>query len=156
MDHVQSVLDEYESEIGLPKYTKDAFSDIDEYFNLTRNELGRLGPEDCAEISIRLSQFALYTQQKLNIELSRNSWGQHKLLEIVSPLLSQYDKYLKYESKVMLACQENEVGKKLTKIINYTQQRIDRLQFISGNIKNLSDDIKNYGKIKSYIHRGET
>lgn len=153
MDYVQSVLDEYESEIGLPRYAKDAFEDIDEYFNLTKTELHKLGPEDCAEIGIRLCQFALYTQQKLNTELSRCAWAEHELKNLVSPLLVDYDKFIKYENKVALICLENEAAKKLDKIISYTQQRINRLQFISGNIRNLSEDIKSYGRIKSFLNK---
>ena len=48
-----TILDEYEQSIGLPKYQNDYLSsdELNNYLNMDRDQIEKLSPEDCAQIS---------------------------------------------------------------------------------------------------------
>lgn len=60
------VLDEYESSIGLGKYSQThsfTESELSEYLNMSRDSIEKLTPEDCAQISYRLAQYAFFFKE---------------------------------------------------------------------------------------------
>ena len=63
------ILDEYEKSISLSEYSigcSVAESEINNYLSMNRDEIEKLTPEDCAQISYRLAQFGFYLQRSLN------------------------------------------------------------------------------------------
>lgn len=134
------ILDEYEQSIGLPMYNNTAFSEteLNDYLTMTRDSLEKLGPEDCAQISYRLSQFAFHIQRTANREIARYNWADETLKETIADEINNYKGY-GYIEKASQAIKHNDRAQSLQNIKKFAKQRSDRLSYLSGNIKNLSD-----------------
>jgi hypothetical protein len=140
METVVKALDDYEKSIGLPEpITPGTEEELQQYFSMNRDELESLSARDCAAISLRLAQFSLYIQRLYNRETSRLNWAKTTLSESIAKEFGNYSQYTKYDIKVALIAKENEFVRKVQQIINYAQQRMDRLYFLSTNIKYLSE-----------------
>jgi hypothetical protein len=144
-----NILDEYETTIGLHKYTSTILSEseLNSYFTMNRDDLEKLSPEDCAQISYRLSQFAFHVQRTLNREIARYNWADETLKEIVADEINNYKGY-GYVEKFYQAVKHNEKASSISSIKKYAKQRIDRLSYISNTIKNLADMLLNIQKTK--------
>jgi len=144
-----NILDEYESSIGFYKYTPDFLSEneLNLYFSMNRDALEKLSPEDCAQIAYRLSQFAFHIQRTLNREITRLNWAEETIKEVIANEINNYKGY-GYVEKFYQAIKHNDKAGSLNAIKKYAKQRVDRLSYISNNIKNLADMILNIQKTK--------
>lgn len=140
VNYWDSVLDEYESSIGLPSYSADSLSssELNTYLIMSRDELEKLGPEDCAQISYRLGQFSFHIQRSLNRELARYNWADEMIKEVIADEINNYKGY-GYVEKAYQAIKHNEKASSLNNIKKYAKQRSDRLSYLASNLKNLSD-----------------
>lgn len=137
------VLDEYESTIGLGRYSdQHGFSEeeLNSYFSMPRDSIERLTPEDCAQIAMRLSQYAFFIQRTLNREIARYNWSEESIKEVIADELNNYKGY-GYVEKSLQAIKHNDKAAGLNKIKKYAKQRMDRMSYLANNIKNLSDII---------------
>jgi hypothetical protein len=143
------ILDEYENSIGLSEYTTNIINneEINKYTSMTRDEIEKLSPEDCAQISYRLSQFAFYLQRSLNRELARYNWAEENIKEVIADEINNYKGY-GYIEKSLQAIKHNEKASGLNSIKKYAKQRGDRLQYLANSIKNLSDVMLSIQKSK--------
>jgi hypothetical protein len=134
------ILDEYEKGIGMPVYSESAFQEIElqEYLTMNRNVIEKLSPEDCAQISMRLGQFAFHIQRTINREQARHNWAEETIKEIIANDINNYKGY-GYVEKSYQAIIGNEKAFALNRIKKYAKQRMDRLGYLANNIKNLSD-----------------
>ena len=98
----------------------------------------RTTPEDCAQISYRLGQFAFHIQRTLNREQARYNWAEETIKEVIADEINTYKGY-GYLEKSTQAIKHNDRADKLNKIKKYAKQRCDRLTFLATSIKNLSD-----------------
>jgi len=146
------ILDEYESSIGLGQYKSDIFHDneINLYFSMNRDHIEKLTPDDCLQIAYRLSQFALHIQRSNNREIARYNWADETTKEIIADDINNYKGY-GFLEKSLQAIKHNERANALNKIKKYAKQRSDRLSYLSGNIKNLSDILMMVYRSKSTI-----
>lgn len=134
------ILDTYENSIGLPRYQETIISEteLQEYFSMNRDVLEKMSPEDTAQISYRLSQFAFHIQRTLNREIARHNWAEETIKENIADELNNYKGY-GYLEKYYQAVKHNESAQALNKIKKYAKQRMDRLSYMANSIKNLSD-----------------
>ena len=134
------VLDNYEKGLGVPQYSQDSISEteLQEYLTMNRDVLEKLNPEDCAQIAMRLGQFAFHVQRSLNREIARHNWADETIKEVIADEINNYKGY-GYVEKSYQAIKHNEKASVLNSIKKYAKQRIDRLGFLANNIKNLSD-----------------
>lgn len=137
-----TILDEYETALGFSKYKQELMpeSELNFYFSMNRDDLERLSPEDCAQISYRLAQFAFHIQRTLNREIARHNWSEESIKETIADEINNYKGY-GYLEKSLQAIKHNDKAESLNKIKKYSQQRIDRLSYLANSIKNLSDII---------------
>jgi hypothetical protein len=143
------ILDEYENSIGFSSYKPDAFSEeeLNSYLQMSRDELEKTTPEVCGEIAYRLGQFSFHVQRSLNRELSRFNWADESIKEIIADEINNYKGY-GYIEKSLQAIKHNDKASSLNKIKKYAKQRLDRLQYLANNIKNLSDIMLSIQKTK--------
>lgn len=135
------VLDEYENSVGFNSYdVHNKFSDdeLNLYFTMNRDSIEKLTPEDCAQIAMRLSQYALFIQRTLNREIARHNWADETIKETIADEINNYKGY-GYVEKSLQAIKHNDKASSLNKIKKYAKQRMDRLSYIANNVKNLSD-----------------
>lgn len=144
------VLDEYENSIGLGKYsdvhnfTED---ELNGYFVMSRDSIEKLTPEDCAQISLRLAQYAFFLQRTINREIARYNWAEESIKETIADEVNTYKGY-GYIEKSLQAIKHNDKANGLNRIKKYAKQRMDRLSYLANNIKNLSDIIMAVQKTK--------
>jgi hypothetical protein len=144
-----TILDEYEQSIGFEKYKSDAFSEteLQSYLTMNRDVLEKLTPEDCAQIAYRLAQFSFHVQRTLNREIARLNWSEETIKDVIADEINNYKGY-GYMEKSLQAIKNNDKALALNKIKKYAKQRSDRLQYLAGNIKNLSDILLSIQKTK--------
>lgn len=149
LQYWDKILDEYETSIGFTEYSQNIISaqEINNYTSMNRDEIEKLTPEDCAQISYRLSQFAFYLQRTLNRELARYNWAEESIKEVIADEINNYKGY-GYIEKSLQAIKHNEKASGLNNIKKYAKQRSDRLQYLANNIKNLSDIMLSVQKTK--------
>jgi len=145
-----NILDEYETSLGLSKYS-DTHSfteqELNEYFSMNRDAIEKLNPEDCAQIAYRLAQYAFFLQRTINREIARYNWADESIKEVIAPEINNYKGY-GYIEKSYQAIKQNDRASGLNSIRKYAKQRIDRLSYLANNIKNLSDVIMSVQKNK--------
>jgi hypothetical protein len=149
LQYWDKILDEYESSIGLSEYSTNVIKneEINIYTSMNRDEIEKLSPEDCAQISYRLSQFAFYIQRSLNREIARYNWSDENIKDVIADEINNYKGY-GYIEKSIQAIKHNEKATALNTIKKYAKQRSDRLQYLSNSIKNLSDVMLSIQKSK--------
>lgn len=149
VDEWDRVLDEYESSIGLNTYASNTFveEELNSYLIMTRDQVEKLTPEDCAQISYRLAQFAFHIQRTVNRELARYNWAEETIKEVIADEINNYKGYGFIEKSIQ-AIKHNDGASALNKIKKYAKQRSDRLSYLSNNIKNLSDIMLSIQKTK--------
>lgn len=134
------VLDDYEKSLGLGEYLTSNFTDdeLNSYFTMSRDAIEKLNPEDCAQIALRLGQYAFFVQRTLNREIARYNWSEESIKETIADDINNYKGY-GYIEKSYQAIKHNDKASALNKIKKYAKQRMDRLSYLANNIKNLSD-----------------
>lgn len=141
VQHWDKILDDYEKTLSLPEYAAGCSvpeTEINRYLSMSRDEIEKLNPEDCAQIAYRLSQFGFYLQRSLNREIARFNWSEESIKECIADEINNYKGY-GYLEKSLQAIKHNDRATNLYKIKKYAQQRMDRLSYLANNIKNLSD-----------------
>ena len=136
---INKLLDEYENKIGLPVNVPPGDeNELQEYLSMDRQTVEAMSPDRAIAISVRLSQYSFYLQRCLNRDKAIKTWADSELNSIIATHFNDYDKYTKYEMRASLICKENSAAKELQSIMIYASQRIERLNDLSGGIKNLS------------------
>jgi len=141
LQHWDKILDDYEKTLSLPEYSAGCSVpeiEINNYLSMSRDQIEKLNPEDCAQISYRLSQFGFYLQRSLNREIARFNWSEESIKETIADEINNYKGY-GYLEKSLQAIKHNDRASNLFKIKKYAQQRMDRLSYLANNLKNLSD-----------------
>lgn len=149
LQYWDSILDEYEQSIGFSEYKADALpsSELNEYLCMNRDAIEKLSPEDCAQISYRLAQFAFHTQRTINRELARYNWAEENIKEVIADEVNNYKGYGWIEKSIQ-AIKHNDKASSLNNIRKYAKQRADRLSYLANSLKNLSDIILSIQKTK--------
>jgi uncharacterized protein (UPF0335 family) len=148
-----NILDEYESTIGLPKYVPTTLpeTELNQYLIMNRDEIERLSPEDCAQISYRLGQFSFHIQRTINRELARLNWSEDNIKIVIADEINNYKGY-GFVEKSLQAIKHNDKASSLNKIKIFAKQRSDRLSYLANSIKNLSDILLSIQKTKMVKH----
>lgn len=142
LEHWDTILDEYESGLGLPNYIATGLpsEELNEYLTMPRDVIEKVTPDQCGEIAYRLSQFAFHIQRTINREIARHNWADDKIKEVIADEINTYKGY-GYVEKSLQAIKHNSMANSLNKIKRYAKQRMDRLSYIANTLKNLSDII---------------
>ncbi len=151
LEKAQEILNEFESIHQLGNITIP--DRLEEIWNLPYNRLQKLSATECAEFGYVLAQYSMYVQKVYNREKSKYEWLDNKIGEIVCDKIGQYSDYWKYEVKVKLIAKENKALEILIKHLNFTKQKIARLEFLPTSIKVLSDNLVNIQRAKSAVYR---
>lgn len=152
MEKIDSILDEYEVSLGLAKFNED-FGNAQEaqkYLSLSRDQIEKMGIDECAEAAYILGSLAFHISRSINREQSRLNWAKSSIREIICTKAHSYNGA--WSNQDMQAILDNDVSRKLNDICKYCQQRIDRLNYLSSSIKNISDLFINLQRAKVSHH----
>ena len=147
LGQIDSVLDEYESNLGLASYSGD-FHDqsVKRYMGMPRQQMEKLTVEECAEAALLLGGLSFYLQRSYNREIARVNWASSSLKRMMSGKESQYQG--SWDSQYYQAVKQDGYACKLDSIRVYAQQRADRLTYLASSVKNLSDLFVNLQRAK--------
>ena len=135
---LDSVLDEYESSLGLPSFNDNFHDDTaKKYLQLTRNQIEKLTPDQCSEAALLLSSLAVHIQRSYNREIARINWADKILKSTIAGKEQSYRG--SWDSQFNQAIKEDGYASKISDIKRYAQQRADRLTYLSSSIKGMSD-----------------
>ena len=149
LDKIDSVLDEYESSLGLPKFQEGLYDGIGQtYLQLSRDQIEKLTPEQCSEAALLLASLSFHIQRTYNREIARVNWATKTLKSCVSGREQSYKG--SWDSQFNQAVREDGYTSKIADIQRYAQQRADRLNYLSSSIKNVSDVFINVQKSKAF------
>ena len=148
MDRIDTILDDYESGIGLATYqnefanTNTAYA----YMNMSRDQIEKMDIEGCAEAAYILGSLSFHLQRSINRETARLNWAKSTIKEIICKKSAQYTGA--WGNQDMQATLDNDASRKLHDIQKYCQQRIDRLTYLATSTKNMSDLFINLQRAK--------
>jgi len=145
---LDTVLDEYELSLGLPKFI-DGFHDdtAKQYLQLSRNQIEKLTPDQCGEAALLLASLSFYLQRSYNREIARINWADKTLKTCIAGREQSYKG--SWESQFNQAVKEDTYTNKISNIKRYAQQRADRINYLSSSIKNISDIFLSVQKSKA-------
>lgn len=134
------------SRCGLPKLENTNADHIKRYLTLAKDQLERTAPAECDEMVVVLNSYALFLNRKVNREKANINWAKQSLKYSLAGKTQQYTG--SWENQEYSAIKESAYCQGLLKIITLAQERIDTLSFLSANVKDISDSLKNlaYGK----------
>lgn len=156
IDKINDILDDYETAHGI--VSPDAshnLEHIERFINMPYKQTQALTPEECAEGAYLLSQYSYFVQKEQNKQLALNNWAISKLDELLCKDIMQMSTFIKHEVKMSALIKENHVAEKLSKIMRHADSIVNRLNFLSSNIKHMSDMLVNIGRAKRYKASGE-
>lgn len=138
MKKVDSVLDQYESKLGLPNRQELQIADeIQEYLSLSRETMGKMNAEECGEVGVRLEQAAFQVQRAYNVEVGHVTWAKEAIRLYIADKSQAYKG--SFQQQEAQAIKQDSYASKLHSIQVYAQQRCDRLYFLSSALTRLAD-----------------
>jgi hypothetical protein len=116
-------------------------SNIPKYLELSKEDLEKLSPTDCAEISYLLHRESIYIQKILNTNTATINRLNKKIDYLTINKLEKYNIYLKYEQKRLLAIKDSpELIELYTEVINRQTQN-DAIMYIPNLLKNMAESL---------------
>ena len=133
-------LDDYEKGLGLPpNLPPGSEEELQRFLSMDKLDIQQLSASAAIGISAKLTQFSFYFQRCINREKSSKTWADQQLYSIVAEELLQYNNsYLPTDAKIACICKTNTAASEVRKMVTMAQQRINRLEEISGGLKNMS------------------
>lgn len=122
--------------------------EIWEYIRLNREQMQKLSANDCAEIAFILRQQALFVQMKLNKITACTKSIMYDMDMMIAPQLREYDKFVKYEERRLLATRENDVLIKMSAQLNDLEQKKEALEYVGQRLENMSMSMNDIRRTK--------
>ena len=136
---LDKTLQDYESSLGLPPVTSPGTEkELNKYLTMNRNEIESLLPQEFAEISLKLNQYAFYIQRLYNQETAKLEWAQANLNKAIATHYTNYNNIYNHDVKVAAIIKEDQYAFSLYEVVTYATQRCTRLNFLANNLTNLS------------------
>ena len=149
MEFRENLLDEYEKSIHVPSNLPPGMeTELQQYLSMDKVAIESLDRESSLAISIRLAQYAIFVRRCVNKEKGRIRWANDEITKMSAKQYNQFDPYIRYEVRLAMICGQDTAAQELQSIITYAQQRVDRLD-------ELASDIKNLGYIFSLLYKNK-
>jgi hypothetical protein len=147
LEALETILDEYDKKLGLGLTASD---EVVKYMDMGIEELRKMSPEECGEAAFILSKEAAYIQKEINKHKTRFDWANFHIDREVANQLSQYDNSMSWGQKRTLAIRGNDYANKLHILMARAQHCINRLSYLPGQIRYMSETLIEYQKSKTY------
>lgn len=147
LDQRRQLIDEYEKNLCLPTNIPPGdLAEIQKYMTMDKVAIESLDRNSAIAISIRLAQFALYFQRCINYEFAKQKWANAEINKAICEEIEQKNPYAKHEMKVAQIAKENTAVNELRQIAINAEQRVELLN-------NIANDVKNLGYIFSLLYK---
>lgn len=147
-------LDKYMQKIGVGDIIQ---YDVSKYLKMTEDCMRKLSPDECYLAAFTLKTEALYIQAEINKLNGHIAWAKARINEIISPELSSYaGKNISFDTQRTLAIKNNSAAKNLNdKILKSAERRLERLQYLPNNLKDISEVFLKYAYYKTNGDKNE-
>jgi hypothetical protein len=145
LEKVDKLLNDYEHKVGLPSQAK-YHDQATDYFNMKRDQLEALSIEDCAHAAYILTNMALHIQRTLNKETARGNWVKRQMAYFAADKQNNY--HGSWAQKEVQAIKDDSFGRKLQELTLEIGLRVDSLNYIATNVRQLSEALANLQKAK--------
>jgi len=149
-DNYDQKMNKFTKEMALPELER-VFSDtdIEQYCNLSYEQLRAFTPEECAEIAYLLHCYTYYIQFSFNKLSAKANWLRTVINRAIAGTINSCgDTYSKQDERRELAIKQNSYANKMNDLLIEIQAKIDTLNFISNNIRNITETFSNLQKMK--------
>ena len=118
------------------------------YMTMSQDVLQKLSSQECLEGAHLLHIESAYIQKERNIQTGKIAWANATLNWIITKKLGDYDRFLPYEAKKILAVQENSYAQSLYMMITKLQRMLDSTNYLSQSLNNIASTLTELGKSK--------
>ena len=148
MKVIDDALDAYEKSIGVPVINSAIDEDnITKCISMPQSYREKMTIEECAEMAVECNILAYHMMRAFNREKARHTWAHEAIQSIVSSTCHQFSGTWQRQEKQAIA--QDSAAAKLEKIKNYAQQRMDRINYLPNQLKNLADSFNNLQRAKA-------
>jgi hypothetical protein len=130
--HVEKQITEYEQRKGV--LAIQPRNDVEEYLNMSRDQMRKLSADECGEAGAILGLYALHLQTVYNKELAKVNWTNDNIRRIIAAQVKQYSAKSADERR-LLAIRENDYAKRLDELRTWAQMVVDRLAYQSARVE---------------------
>lgn len=143
---IDEALDQYEKSLGVPVLESTYESSLEKYISMPHQHKEKLTMQQCAEIAVECNILAYHITRSFNREKARHTWCENKIKKIISSTCHQFPG--SWDRQEMQAIAQDSAATKLDNIRNWCQQRMDKLNFLANQLKNVGDSFGNLQKAK--------
>jgi hypothetical protein len=118
------------------------------YLSMSQDVLQKLSSQECLEGAHLLHIESAYVQKERNVQAGKIAWANATLNWIITKKLGDYDRFLPFESKKILAVQENSYAQSLYTMITKLQRMLDSTNYLSQSLNNIASTLTELGKNK--------
>lgn len=113
---------------------------VEKYLQLTPDQLGKMGADECGEAAYLLTQYSEYLQREVNQQQAIWEWSEKYIDSLILTKINDYgDGYTRYEYKRACAIKENPLAKDLSKISAKAQNHLTALKDLPYKIEKRAD-----------------
>lgn len=144
---LEQFLQEYHTKLGLKQFTFSETS-LDFCLSFQKEDLRKLSSEECSENSYLVSREALLLQREINKHKSILEWSESRLTKLTIDKLQNYDKYLPWHQKRILAIQDDNYLQQLFELSNRARFKLESLQFLPTILNKIADSLMEMSRTK--------
>lgn len=134
---IAALLEDYPEKIGIGKLKP--VNEVNHFLTIEQSELRRMSAEECGEASVILNQSATYVQLEQNKISADIEWCESYLQFIIAGEIGNIGtQYMPYEYRKALAIKQNDVAMSLQGIITKAKLRMNLLNYLPNQLRNLS------------------
>ena len=122
--------------------------EVCKYLNMNQEVLQKLSSQECLEGAHFLHIESAFIQKERNIQSGKISWANTTLNWIITKKLGDYDRFLPYEAKKILAVQENSYAQSLYMMIVQLQRMLDSTNFLPNQLNVIANTLMEIAKNK--------
>jgi hypothetical protein len=139
---IDSLLEKYESTIGLSPIPSDKNFPCIKYLYLSQEELSKMTSEQCSEACVLLNSFSFHLSRIINKEKTKLRWCNERILKSIANNLQEY-RYFSPDERMALCIKDNDYAQKIKKLYNLIQARIDRIEYLPIRLEKVSESLVN-------------
>jgi hypothetical protein len=136
---IEKALVEFEKQAGLPGLQP---MEAPACLSMSLQELRKLSPEQLAEASFEIGQYAWYIQRLINKNKSWERWAKSRLGEIAASLLPQIGGHYGFNEREQISKNTHPLCRELNAFMRKIGMEIDRLYNVPNDIRVIGESIR--------------
>jgi DNA repair ATPase RecN len=145
----ENELNHYSATLGLNFIRHN--TDVNRAFELSEADIKALDAIGCGELSLMLSNYALYIQKEVNRVIAKRNWAKANIDMLMAQHSKDFSQYMKYEEKINSLCNTNSAALELNKIYVGLTAKFDELNKMAERLDSMAYRLDELQKSKRKI-----